>query len=332
MNRLATVASLLLLTASAAHADQVLLSNGDRFSGTVTRLRAGTLEFKTSFGTLKLPWSEVRELSTDQPFELTLDSKARVTGRVTTRDGRLAFADPQLSGLTVPLSDVAQIRPGDAPAVRMEGRFNLGAAATTGNTDTESYHADGEFIARTVRNRFRLGAQVNYASEDGSATTNDASAAATYDHFVADNWYLNSNIGLSRDEFKDLNLRTTAGVGVGYQFRDQPGDRLAVEGGINYIHEDFEDAEDQGQPAARYALDFLRQLSLGPTLFHRHEFLFGLEDVDDILLQAETGIRFPLLERFTGTIQVNLDYDWEPAPGNENEDVTYLVTFGYEFL
>jgi hypothetical protein len=119
---------------------------------------------------------------------------------------------------------------------------------------------------------------------------------------------------------------------LGYQFWDLTSDRLAAEFGLSYIHEDFSVGEDRAQPAARYALNFLRRLTLGPTLFHRHEVLAGLEHSKDVLLHTETGLRLALLKNVTGTLQVNFDYDWQPAPGAERNDTTYLLTFGYEFL
>src|SRR5699024_7518453 len=95
----------------------------------------------------------------------------------------------------------------------------------------------------------------------------------------------------------------------------QPRDRLAVELGFSYVREDYKDADDEDQPAVRYALNFLRGFSAGPTLFHRHELLASLKDSDYALLHTETGVRLTLMEHITGTLQVNFDYDWQPAPG-----------------
>jgi putative salt-induced outer membrane protein YdiY len=328
MARIAATAT--LLAATAAQADRVIMDNGDRYSGRITSMSNGILEIESEFGSLRLPWDRVAQLSTDQAVELTLESGTRISGTVTAEDGIIRFDSQELAGLALHAGDVLALEPADAPDLRIEGRINAGAAATRGNTDTESYHANGEFVARTTRNRFRAGGEINYGSEEGRRVENDVSAALGYDHFVGRHWYVNSNIGLARDEFKDLDLRTTVGVGVGYQFRDLASDRLAVETGVNYVHEDFDMADDRGRPAARYALDFLRTLQFGPTLFHRHELLIGFEDAEDVLLQTETGLRFPLMRSLTGTVQVDVDYDWQPPPGAERGDIAYLVTLGYE--
>lgn len=321
----------LLLVAGTGQADTVVMDNGDRYGGRVTGMSNGVLQLQGEFGNLQLPWARVDALVVDQPTEMELSSGTRLLGRLVLRNGMVRFAEPELAGLALPQTDIVSVRPTDAVDLRVEGRINVGAATARGNTHTESYHTDGEFIARTSRNRFRLSGQLNYAEKDRERTANDVSATFSYDHFVGRRWYFNSTAGLARDEFKNLNLRTTIGGGAGYQFRDQPTNRLAIEFGLSYVHEDFDTAEDQGQPAGRYALNVLRRLALGPTLFHRHEILVGLQHTGDVLLHTETGIRFPLMRHITGTLQVNGDYDWQPAPGARPEDITYQITFGYEF-
>ncbi|MBY0341292.1 MAG: hypothetical protein K2Q19_09035, partial [Rhodocyclaceae bacterium] len=57
-----------LAASSMALADQVLLKNGDRLSGSVISKRGNTLIFKTSYaGELKIDWDEVAQLNTDKP-------------------------------------------------------------------------------------------------------------------------------------------------------------------------------------------------------------------------------------------------------------------------
>lgn len=332
MRHLSATGLALLLAAGAGRADQVVMDNGDRYGGRVTGMSNGVLQLQGEFGDLQLPWARIETLDVDQPMEMVLTSGTRLHGRLAVRDGMARFLERELAGLALPQTDIISVRPADSTDLRTEGRVNVGAATARGNTHSDSYHADGEFIARTSRNRFRLSGQLNYAEKDRQRVANDASAAFSYDHFLGGRWYFNSTAGLARDEFKNLDLRSTIGAGVGYQFRDQGANRLAIELGLSYVHEDFDSAEDQAQPAGRYALNVQHRLALGPTLFHRHEVLFGLEHTGDVLLHTETGIRFPLLRHITGTVQVNGDYDWEPAPGARPEDIAYQITFGYEFL
>ena len=64
-------AALLLLCASMTFADDVRLKNGDRYSGTVDSLAAGTLTFKTPHGDLAIPWADVAGLTVADAIVVT---------------------------------------------------------------------------------------------------------------------------------------------------------------------------------------------------------------------------------------------------------------------
>jgi putative salt-induced outer membrane protein YdiY len=321
-----------LAACATARADLVVLQNGDRYTGAVQTLSEDVLNFKTGFGTLALPWGQVVRLETDAPVLVTLADGNKVSGILQTQGERLGFQDQALAGLSLVPSQIVALGPPNAPAVVLEGRLSAGANVSQGNTNAQTYHADAEFIARTAKNRFTLGALVNYGEDDGQAIVDDASAFARYDHFLNDRWYFNSNFSLGHDEFRDLDLRTTFGVGVGYQFVETAAHRLAAELGVSYIHENYEVAPDDSQPAARWGFNYLRRIggASGPVFTHRHEILVGLDDTDDTLLRSQTGIRSPLFGNLSGGLEVNFDYDWQPPAGTENQDVSYLLKLIYE--
>lgn len=330
--RLIQLITLTFLFASQARADLVLLEDGDRISGRVQSLSDGVLKLKTAYGPLQLPWNRIVELRTDSPVQLTLKGGERVSGVLQLRNGQLLFPQsPSLSQLTVPADSVAGLAPADAPAVRLEGRVSAGANVARGNTEAQTYHLDAEFIARTALNRYTLAALGNYGTDGDEQILGDASLQARYDHFFEDRWYFNSNFGVLHDEFRDLDLRTTVGAGLGYQFWEVLDSRLSAELGISYIHENFDEAPDEGQPAARWGLDFRKKFSdLGLVFVHRHEVFFGLEDVEDVLLRSQSGVRMPLFGSVSGGLDVNLDYDWQPPADAEKADVIYLLKLIYE--
>jgi hypothetical protein len=44
-----------------------------------------------------------------------------------------------------------------------------------------------------------------------------------------------------------------------------------------------------------------------------------------------TGLRMPVLEKIDATLQYNLDWDNNPAPGRVSADRALLFTLGYQF-
>lgn len=205
------------------------------------------------------------------------------------------------------------------------------AAKPKANTDTESYHLDGELVARTRKNRYTLGAEFNLTRDKGEETVNNALGYTKYDHFLAKKWYLYSNAIFTKDKFQDLYLRTFLGLGLGYQFLEEPLVNLSTEAGLGYVNEDFIEAEDERYSSGRWAVNFDKYLLVKTVqFFHFHEGLVGLEDTDDVLIRSRTGFRFPLKD-FNATIQLNYDWDRSPAEDRKNIDITYLFTIGYQW-
>ncbi len=326
----------ILLAGQPVLADILILDNGDRFSGQLNTMQNGELHFQSEFGQpLKLPWELVSAIATERSVRLVLADGSRVDGRLTTgRGGMLHIAQADGGATGVPFSAIAAINPpAEAPAPHWQtrGRVNFGASKSRGNARTTDYRGDFEVIARTSRNRYTLGGEAHYAEDRGVRSRNEALGYVRYDHFVDESWYLNSNASAAHAEFKDLQLRTTFGVGMGFQAVETTKDRVSLEVGINYVQDKFQDGRVETRPAARAAMDLERRLAAADSLrlFHRNETLVSLDNVDKLLFRSRTGVRFPLLERLSGTVQLNFDYDRSPQPGNRRSDWTYLFTLGY---
>ena len=317
-----------------ALADEVYLANGDRISGTVIKMAGDSLTLKTDFaGEIEIAWGKVVSVSTEAPVVLQLDDATRIVGRLAgSSEGNISVVDNELvQAGQIPVGRVALINP-PAPqnGVKLSGRANVGIYIAKGNTDKEAYHGDIESVARTKQNRFTAGAIYNQALDDGVESENNATAYLKYDHFFTEKWYSYANAVLFKDDFADLNLRTNLGLGAGYQFIESDLTNLSLEGGLSYVNEDFELAEDQNYPAARWSLNY--DHFLYPKLlqfFHFHEGLLGLEDTNDIIIITRTGLRAMLTDGFTATAQVDADWDNTPAPGNDRVDTRYMFNLGY---
>ncbi len=185
-------------------------------------------------------------------------------------------------------------------------------------------------MTRGVNNRFTVGAVYNQASDTGTESANNTLGYMKYDQFFDKKWYGYVNGSVNKDKFKDLNLRTTLGVGGGYQVFESPLTNLSLEAGLSYVNNDYVLGTDNSYPAARWALNYDRYLFTNALqLFHKHEITLGLEDANDILLRSQTGLRVPLFQGLNATAQINYDWDKSPQPGAVSADTTYLFTLGY---
>jgi putative salt-induced outer membrane protein YdiY len=317
-------------------ADQVTMKNGDRLSGEIIQLQDQTLTVNTPYaGQITIQWDQVETVKTEGPVRVVLEDQTAARGILkTTPNGMLTLeTDAVTTPLTFPLSRVEGINPPTEPPVKLSGRINAGLDVKKGNTDTEAYHADGEIQARTEKNRYTLGGELNKEEESGEETADNWLAYTSYDYFLSQKWYVYTNANFEADDFKDLNLRTTLGVGSGYQFFETPLQNLSVEAGLAYVNEDYSvDDQDDDYTAGRWGMAYDRYFfDKFFQFFHQHDGIVSLEDAEQIVIRTRTGLRIPLRDGFNTTVQYNWDWDNAPAPGNDRVDERYLFTLGYSW-
>ena len=320
-----------ILVCGPASADEVWLKNGDRLTGKVVSLENGTLVFNTSYaGDLSIKWDEVANLKTDAPVKVVLGDATTAQGLVTPGDaGKVKVKVEQIAEpLTVALANMTTINP--KPPMTIKARVNVGASVTSGNTDTEDIYAEGEFIARTEQNRYTIGGLYKRSEDDNVKTDDKKLGYMKYDHFLTKKWYAYANSTVEQDDFKDLDLRYTLGIGSGYQFIESERTNLSFELGLSYVNEDYIVAEDNSFAAGRWGLRFDHYIlpkSLQYFLYHTG--LQSVEDSDDLILLTQTGFRIPFYKSLNLTAQMNWEYDKSPSPGKEKSDYAYIVTLGY---
>lgn len=325
-----------LAAASPARSDQVFLVNGDRLSGTITRMFQGTLIIETAYaGELRIDWGDVAGLSSDAPIELVLGDDTLVVGRIVkTRDGALQLA-PEFSRdlLVFGLDDVKAINPQVVPSLLMAMLFNVGISVEDGNTEAQSYHLDGEFTARTEKNRYRTGGEWNRATSDGVDRIKNWLGYADYRYYLLPKWFLFLNTQLENDPFADLDLRTTLGGGAGHQFLESTAVNLSAETGVTYVHENYNESENSAFAAVQWGVDY-NQYFFGDAiqLFHRNSGFVRIDDFENWVIKTRQGIRHPIFQRFKATLQYDYDYNNQPSPDAETAwDWKLMFLLGYQF-
>ena len=308
------LAATLCLPAPAA-ADEVRLMNGDRLTGRVVALAGGTLTFSTPNGDLKIPWSSVTALTVDDTILATIGTSAPapMTG---------AVAVAATSALTRP-----------QPAWIVDGGANAGFVSSAGNTDVNNLRLDGDVVARADRNRYTASAAVTRAEDGDVETARHWSAGFKYDRFVSSRAFVNANAIVTNDRFRDLDLRTALGAGVGYQVLQTARVTLTTDAGLGWVNEDLADP----QPDDRYtAVRESAALTIAAIpervqFFHQHDGFFGVTGDDNLFVRMQNGVRVGLAAGFVTTLRLDLDYDRTPAAGRKNTDKTFALTLGYRF-
>lgn len=319
-----------------AAADEIWLKNGDRLTGKVVSLEAGTLVFNTTYaGDLSIKWQDVANLKTEGSVKVVLSDETTVQGPVSPgQGGKVRVKAEQVAEpVTADLASVKFINPKPPkPPLSTTLRVNVGASFASGNTDKQDIYADGEFVARTEQNRYTIGGLYRRAESDKVKTEGKNLGYMKYDHFFTEKWYAYANAAAERDEFKDLDLRYTLGLGAGYQVIESDRTNLSLEGGLSYVNENYTLAEDNSFTAGRWGLrfdHFLLPKSLQYFLYHTG--LQSLEDSKDLVLLTQTGFRIPFYKNLNVTAQMNWEYDKSPSPGKKEGDYIYIFSIGYQW-
>jgi putative salt-induced outer membrane protein YdiY len=238
--------------------------------------------------------------------------------------------------VTAPVSlGEVQAAPAPAPAPaapKWTGSVALGATYSDGNTDRKSASATADAEYRREVDRTKFGFLWNYAEEGGVLTSRKTQGRAQYDRFFTKKFYGLAQASAEADLQAALDLRTTVGAGVGYQFQDKPSWKVSGEVGISYVDSDFEGTvDDSAYAAARAAYSWAWTPNTKYNLSQTGEIYPSLENAEDTNARVDTKGRLNL----TGTMfaQVEWLFQWDntPATGKVRDDNLVMLAVGWSF-
>src|SRR5450759_3099801 len=141
---------LVCLAAGAAWADQVVMKNGDRVTGSIVKKDGKNLTIKTEhFGVVTTSWDQVESVTADKPVHVVLPDGKTVQGTLATTNGKVEVTTKDAK-LSLAPADVATIRD-DAEQKAYErflkpgwgqlwaGTGSVGFAGTSGNAKTLTF-------------------------------------------------------------------------------------------------------------------------------------------------------------------------------------------------
>lgn len=220
-----------------------------------------------------------------------------------------------------------------AEEAKWEGAFTAGLSLTDGNTDIQKASAAVDATKADGLDRYTLGFSWNFSEENGNVTQRKTYGKAQFDRFFDESkktYWLVQASG-EADDAAGVDLRTTAGAGVGYQFADEAKWKAAGEAGLSYFNEDLTGGMTNDYIAARLAYNWAYLLSDRWAFEQVGEIFPSLEESDDIYTKIDTRAKATLTENMFAQAQWVWDWDNTPAAGNERSDHLFLLTVGWSF-
>ena len=253
---LAVLGLVILLGTSHVWADQIVLKNGDRLTGTIEKSDQKELVIKTEFaGEVTVQWPAIQELNAGEPMHVSTKQGQKLVGAVKTEDGKIEVATAAGATVAVEKDAIVNIRSDkeEAAEERIEhpswtqgwtGSSSVSFALTRGNSETKNLALAFTADRKTLHDHLGLYANSVFATDDApgavpSTTANTTQGGARFDRNVGARLFGFGAADFQTDALQDLNLRSVFGGGLGLHALKSDRTTLDFLGGANYTRENY---------------------------------------------------------------------------------------------
>jgi len=344
-----------------ASADTVYLHNGDRLTGRILHLSPDSLTLETTWaGEMQIRRFEVRAIQTDKPVVVLRErtdhtewavispgdpgrmmvrpvSDAEVFGPAAQQTEAASAAQPEpapATPLDVAARSIRYINPvpeESGEGVSRDGRITLSGALLRGNSDGERLYVETDFNTRARGWRYTVGLKARRERDAGNLVSSNWLLSGNHDRFLAGSArfaYLRAS--LEDDRFRDVDLRSAIGAGLGTQLLQTESTQLSVRGGFDAVDLRRYQGADERYPALGWGVNLSRRIDwFGAELFHDQSGFWNLDDAAQVTVRSRSGIRLPFISGMTASLQLNLDWEGEPTDGRRATDASWLIGVGY---
>jgi len=327
-----TLLALAALSLSPAHADVLVLTNGDRITGTIKAIWDDEVTIEPEYSDeFDVDLEVVEYIESDRPFEVELwdgrEATVYLTGSGDSKQQMIKLNDQESS---IDLKEILEL---DEPAAARdwESHVDFSATINTGNTESTTTQFRGDILFETPDHRHYAEFVQAYEKTDDVVSKDQDLLKYSYNWLFNDPWFFAANASHERDPIIELDSRLIVSAGIGRDIFNTPRKLLSIQLGVGAQSEDIADlSEDSsvGVWSLRYRHDFLNG---DFEVFHNHSITENISGRDNTSIKTSTGVRYEITDLLYANATFNWDYESDPADLAENEDATLLLGVGLEF-
>ena len=320
-----------LWLATPASADEVYLLNGDRLTGTIVKMEENILTIQTDYGgEIKVDWKKVQRLRATSALKVLVPGESHDVLRdfVYGTHGQREITEAGPDSATL-LSEITAI---NLEPIRLTGTVSVGGNNTSGNSNTKAFNGATRLTLYAHRQRLLLEGKYNYGQANDQVTARNSLASLKHNYFISKQVFIETFGMLEKDTLQALQLRSTIGSGLGYQFYDTPTTTLSLSAGIAHVNEHFTNSPNTETPSGRWSLRW--EQSIWPDrvkFFHRHEGFWDINAGNAFRFNADQGLRITVYKNLFFNVEYDLRLNTQPAPGRKKTDEAMIFGVGYEF-
>jgi putative salt-induced outer membrane protein YdiY len=328
---------IVLVTARLAPADQIVLKNGDRITGTIQSAEAGKLIILSPItGNITVALSDVKTFCTDGPIKIVLDDGTVINQPVTLgADGSFeTSANGLLAVQSVPISRIEKINP---PPIAWTGSIGVTGLLAQGNTYSEQLGINADLIRRGENDQIEAQGQYLFGKQKvngvTSTSTDQWDLEASYHYFATKQLFMLADVRVEKNRIQNLDIRVTPNAGVGYQFVETPDFNANAQGGLAWVYEDYTNtATPDENVSLRLAYHIDKALwDSRVKLFSDCAYFPSVQNFHDYLVLFDAGLRLAITKAMYSELKAEVDYDSHPAPESHRTDTQLILSVGWTF-
>lgn len=340
---------LIIILHSEVFADQVIMTNGDRLTGKIVQKDGDVVILQTdAVGTVKIKWSAVAEIISDEPLSVTLDDGKVVQGKIETEENKVKVAVAEEENLTVEKKAIKIVRtPEEQKKYEAEqkriaeskltdfwsGTVDVGFSMTSGNSDTRTFTAGLRGVRETPDNKFTVYANALQIKDtsNGNKKTKAQSiwTGARYDVDINRKWFAFGSGDFEYNKPQKLDIRAVLGGGLGYHAVRKDRLNLDFTMGVTNNYENFSTGIQRNSAEVLLGQEVKFKLNSRTRLTERAVLYPNISRFGDVRALFDTSLQTDINSWLGWHLTIGNRFNSRPIDRTEKND--FLLSTGLRF-
>lgn len=215
----------------------------------------------------------------------------------------------------------------------VRGNFQAGMDLGFGTKEYQLYTGRLQLNHAEKRLRNALDYRVSYGHTDDVLTANEmeGSLKTDFDLGKRRRIYAYNTAGAGFNEVRKIDLTYHEGLGLGYKLLTRSNLLANLEAGAQYQAYEYANRPSKEIVSVRFGQEAAWRITPKLMLTQKAQVTPSVEDLADYRLRFDARLSYPLFKNLTLSLNVIDQYDSQPAPGVEPNDLQVQSTVGFSF-
>lgn len=325
---------LLIFAVESTWADVIHLKNGDRITGKFKQFWDDKVTIEPDYSDkFDVDYEHIASLEASEAMEIELfdGTKGNYIIAPGEEHGSVKLV-ASYSTVEVAISELKKIEEiKEIKEIDWSSHVDLSSTFNRGNTVSQFLSLQADYTLKVRKNRYLADFRSVHEEEDDNVTKKQDRLRLSYNYLFKDKWFVGMNVTVERDEIALLDNRRSFNPSIGYDFWDDSNKMLSIQLGAGYATEET-DGENESSSLVDWRFKYRQEFLSGDLeLFHEQHIYKNFGGRENAVLNSKTGFRYDITGDIYLNVQIDYDYDTEPATGTEPEDIIFSIGAGLEF-